>query len=108
MWNDGAVTKYGVKTVGDAFGTLTTNDTDISNPPTPYAPGHRINTFTIGRANRVTGARHGLKLVDGSLGNLPTMPPGNPTNNCTQTAATLRLRRLYGCVGEPCLHSGKL
>ena len=86
MWNDGAVTKYGVKTVGDAFGTLTTTDTDVSNPPTPYAPGHRINTFTYGRANRVTGARHGLKLVDGSLGNLPTMPPGNATNNCTQTA----------------------
>jgi hypothetical protein len=87
MWNDGAVTKYGVKTLGDAFGTQTTTDTDVTNPPTPYAPGHRINTFTYGRANRVTGARHGLKLVDGSLGNLPTMPPGNPTNNCTQTAA---------------------
>jgi Tfp pilus assembly protein PilX len=87
MWNDGAVTKYGVKTVGDAFGTLTTTDTDVTNPPTPYAPGHRINTFTVGRANRVTGARHVLKLVDGSLGNLPTMPPGNATNNCAQTAA---------------------
>jgi len=87
MWNDGAVTKYGVKTVGDAFGSLTTTDTDVTNPPTPYAPGHRINTFTVGRANRVTGARHVLKLVDGSLGNLPTMPPGNAINNCTQTAA---------------------
>jgi hypothetical protein len=82
-----ALDTYGVKTVGDAFGLATTADTDTANPPTPYAPGHRINTFTIGRANRVTGARHALKLVDGSLGNVPTMPPGNTTNNCTQTAA---------------------
>ena len=83
MWNDGAVTKYGVKTVGDAFGTQTTTDTDVTNPPNPFA--HRINTFTYGRANRVTGARHALKLVDGSLGNLPTMPPANVINNCSQT-----------------------
>jgi Tfp pilus assembly protein PilX len=76
---------YGVKYVGDAFGTATTTDTDVTVPPSPFA--HRINTFTVGRANRVTGARHALKLVDGSLGHLPTMPPGNATNNCTQTAA---------------------
>ena len=78
---------YGVKTVGDAFGAQTTTDTDVSNPPTPYAPGHRIPTYTWGRANRVTGARHGLKLVDGSMGNLPTMPPGNVSNNCVLNAA---------------------
>ncbi len=84
---NGVLDIYGVKTVGDAFGTQTTNDTDVVNPPTPYAPGHRIQTFTVGRANRVTGARHALKLVDASLGNLPTMPPGNATNNCAQNAA---------------------
>ena len=78
---------YGVKYVGDAFGTTTTTDTDTAAIPSPYAIGHRIATFTIGRANRVTGARHVLKLVDGSIGNLPTMPPGNATNNCSQTAA---------------------
>jgi Tfp pilus assembly protein PilX len=81
---NGALDIYGVKTVGDAFGTATTNDTDTANPPTPFAPGHRINTFTVGRANRVTGARHVLKLVDGSLGNLPTMPAASA---CTQSAA---------------------
>jgi Tfp pilus assembly protein PilX len=85
MWNDGTVTKYGVKTVGDAFGSQTATDTDVTNPPNPFA--HRINTFTYGRANRVTGARHVLKLVDGSLGNVPTMPPGNATNNCVQNTA---------------------
>jgi Tfp pilus assembly protein PilX len=79
--------KYGVKYVGDAFGPQTTADTDTAAIPSPYALGHRINTFTIGRANRVTGARHALKLVDGSLGNLPTMPAGNATNNCSQSTA---------------------
>jgi Tfp pilus assembly protein PilX len=82
---------YGVKGVGDAFGPNTTVDTDTLVPPSPYAQrlgaGERIPLTTIGLANRVTGARHALKLVDGSLGNLPTMPPGNATNNCTQTAA---------------------
>lgn len=80
---------YGVKYVGDAFGGNTTSDTDLIAVPTPFATaaGHRFPTFTIGRANRVTGARHALKLVDGSLGNLPTMPPGNSINNCTQTSA---------------------
>jgi Tfp pilus assembly protein PilX len=85
QWNDGTVTTYGVVTVGDAFGNQTKTDTDVTNPHNPFA--HRINTFTVGRANRVTGARHALKLVDGSLGNLPTMPPGNASNNCAQTAA---------------------
>jgi Tfp pilus assembly protein PilX len=83
---NGVLDNYGVKTVGDAFGSQTTADTDTTNPPTPYAPGHRINTFTVGRANRVTGARHALKLVDGALGRLPTMPAGNSTNNCTPSA----------------------
>jgi Tfp pilus assembly protein PilX len=85
QWSDGTVTTYGVVTVGDAFGTQTTTDTDVTLPHSPFA--HRINTFTVGRANRVTGARHALKLVDASLGNLPTMPPGNATNNCAQSAA---------------------
>jgi len=78
---------YGVKRVGDAFGPTTTADTDAAATPSAYAIGHRISTFTVGRANRVTGARRALKLVDGSLGNLPTMPPGNATNSCSPTAA---------------------
>jgi type II secretory pathway pseudopilin PulG len=75
---------YGVKGVGDAFGY--TADTDSTSPPSPYL--HRFNLSTIALANRVTGARHALKLVDGSLGNLPTMPPGNSTNNCTQSSTS--------------------
>ena len=85
QWNDGTLSTYGVKGVGDAFGTQTTTDTDVSAPKNPYA--HRFACYTVGRVNRVTGARHVLKLVDASLGNLPTMPPGNALNACTQTAA---------------------
>jgi len=84
QWNDGTVSTYGAKTVGDAFGTQFANDTDTASPKNPYA--HRFLCYTVGRANRVTGARHVLKLVDGSLGNVPTMPPGNATNLCSQTA----------------------
>jgi hypothetical protein len=76
---------YGVKYVGDAFGAQTATDTDATVPATPYKT--RIPTFSVGRANRVTGARHALKLVDGSLGNLPTQPPGNAINNCSFTNA---------------------
>jgi Tfp pilus assembly protein PilX len=83
---NGVLDIYGVKTVGDAFGPQTTTDTDVTVPPNPYA--HRIQTFTVGRANRVTGARHALKLVDASLGNLPIMPPGNAFNSCVQSAAS--------------------
>jgi Tfp pilus assembly protein PilX len=90
---------YGVKYVGDAFGPTTTADTDTTSPPSPYAIGHRINTFTYGRANRVTGARHALKLVDGSLGNLPTMPAGNAINNCAFVNPTTNVAQPTGCGG---------
>ena len=84
QWNDNTLSTYGVKTVGDAFGTQTTNDTDAASPKNPFA--HRFACYTVGRVNRVTGARHVLKLVDGSLGNLPTMPPANAINNCAVSA----------------------
>jgi Tfp pilus assembly protein PilX len=90
---------YGVKYVGDAFGPTTATDTDTAAILSPYAIGHRINTFTIGRANRVTGARHALKLVDGSMGNLPTMPPGNVVNNCAYVNSTTGAAQPTGCGG---------
>jgi len=44
-------------------------------------PFTRIQTCgTTGRKNWVSGARHVLKLVDGSLGNLPLSPPITVTN----------------------------
>jgi len=68
---------WGANDVGDGFGF----DVKATNPRNPYQPK---NCSTIGRANRVTGARHVLKLVDGTLGNLPTrldnpVPPGGFT-----------------------------
>jgi Tfp pilus assembly protein PilX len=83
---------YGVLGVGDAWGPATTKDTDGAVvPPTPFAQtggtAERVPLTTIGQANRVTGARHALKLVDGSLGNLPTMPPASGCSYTTTTGA---------------------
>jgi hypothetical protein len=66
--NNGRLDRYGATNVGDGFG-INTN----TSPPDPFTT--RIaNCFTTGRKNRVTGARHALKLVNGSLGTLPTKP----------------------------------
>jgi len=54
-------------------------------PPDPYVVGNRmacavLNTSVPQRA-WISGARHGLKLVDGSLGNVPTIPGGSFPNS---------------------------
>ena len=68
--NNGRLDNYGATNVGNGFG-INTNTV----PPDPFTT--RIaNCFTTGRKNRVTGARHAIKLVDGSLGNVPTKPDG--------------------------------
>jgi hypothetical protein len=89
--SNGVLDNYGVRGVGDAFGPATTKDTDSTSPPTPYAQtggtAERVQLTTVGLANRVTGARHVLKLVDGSLGNLPTMPPASGCSYTTTTGA---------------------
>lgn len=64
---NGRLDTYGGANVGDAFG-LNTNTT----PKNPYL--RMTSCCTTGRKNRITGARHGLKLIDGTLGNLPTAP----------------------------------
>jgi len=66
---------WGATDVGTGFG-LDTNA--VRNP---YVA---VNCQTVGRANKVTGARHVLRLVDGSGNNLPTRfdnpnPPGGFT-----------------------------
>lgn len=84
-----ALDNYGVVGVGDAYGPATTKDTDVTSPPTPYAQTggttERVPLESEGVANRVTGARHVLKLVDGSVGNLPTQPPAS---GCSYTTST--------------------
>jgi hypothetical protein len=72
-----ALDSWGANDVGDGFGI----DLSLTNPRNPY---QAVNCTTVGRANRVTGARHVLKLVDGTLGNLPirrdnATPPGGFT-----------------------------
>ena len=54
--------KLGADNVGDGFPPLNTTD---------HNPYKALDCFAQGRKNRVTGARHVLKLVDAKLGNLP-------------------------------------
>jgi len=61
---NGVLDTYGGANLGDGFG-VANNDPTI-----------RISCNTVGRKNRVTGARHGLKMVNGALGNVPTKPDG--------------------------------
>jgi hypothetical protein len=66
---NGLLDNWGAFNVGEAFGAATTAATH-ANPPNPFVP--RIACLTTARANRVTGARHVLRLVNGTRGNLPT------------------------------------
>ena len=50
------------------------------------------------RKNWVSGARHVLRLVDGSLGNVPLRP----------TLLRLGSRRFHSGLGEPGVHPGRL
>ncbi|MGH9564813.1 MAG: hypothetical protein ACRD4I_02415, partial [Candidatus Angelobacter sp.] len=67
---NGDVDTYGVATMGNGFGIPAAN----TNPYTGL--GHSLNCATTGRANRVTGPRHALRLVNGSLGHIPLKPDG--------------------------------
>ena len=66
---NGVLDNWGAYNVGEAFGPATTAATH-ANPSNPFAP--RVACLTIARANRVTGARHVLRLINGTRGNLPT------------------------------------
>jgi hypothetical protein len=60
----GGVNTYGGTNVDAAFG--------LSGNPTA-----RMTTCTAtGRKNRVTGARHALRIENGTMGNIPTKPDG--------------------------------
>jgi len=65
---NGTLETYGAANVANGF--VNPN----ASPLNPFA--YRVATYTTGRKNQVTGARHVLKLVDGSLGYLPTAPGG--------------------------------
>ena len=68
---NGVLDNYGATNLGLGFGI---NGTINVSPPNYYV---RMNTcLTTARRNWVSGARHVLRLVDGSLGNVPTKPDG--------------------------------
>jgi hypothetical protein len=68
-----ALEVYGKANLGDGFNATAQG----TNHATNDRPDFRINCLNIARKNRVSGARHGLKLVDGTLGNLPTIMPAD-------------------------------
>ncbi|MFZ0430751.1 MAG: hypothetical protein WAO20_21735 [Acidobacteriota bacterium] len=62
---NGVLDTQGANNIGQAFGASDGN------------PTVRVDMMTVGRKNRVSGARHGLKLIRGQLGNVPTRPDNN-------------------------------
>ncbi len=58
---NGKLDNWGEANISIGFG--------VNSPTNPYVA---VDCTSFGRANRVSGARHVLRLVDGSLGNLPT------------------------------------
>jgi hypothetical protein len=62
---------WGAADVGDGFNQ---NTTDAALATNYWGPYKQIDCMNGGRQSWVSGARHALKLVDGSLGNLPTKP----------------------------------
>jgi hypothetical protein len=69
---------YGVNNgTGSAYTLTKSVNRQIINAapaPDPYLTGSRMPACIIGQKNWVSGARHVLKLVDGTLGNLPLRP----------------------------------
>jgi Tfp pilus assembly protein PilX len=75
---NGLLDEYGTANLGlgQYNGTTNINASIVAaTPDNPYSP--RITSCsTTARKNWVSGARHVLRLVDGSLGNLPLIPGG--------------------------------
>jgi hypothetical protein len=65
--NNNVLDNFGDANLGNGFGINTAGGNQYGRIPSCLATG---------RANWVSGARHVLKLVDGSLGNVPTQPAG--------------------------------
>jgi Tfp pilus assembly protein PilX len=68
---DGRLRTYGAATIGIGFGLPAAASTN------PYTgPGRIANCATTGRVNQVTGPRHVIRAVNGSLGHIPLTPAG--------------------------------
>jgi hypothetical protein len=65
---NGVLDVYGRANLGDGFNLAAQGGDNANDNPKTRIDGR------IARKNRVSGARHALKLINGSLGNLPTKP----------------------------------
>jgi Tfp pilus assembly protein PilX len=77
---NGLLDNYGAKNLGYGFyypsgGGYAYVSNTVSGTPTPYGD-HRVDCLSVARKNRVSGARHVLRLVNGSLGNIATKSDG--------------------------------
>jgi Tfp pilus assembly protein PilX len=61
---DGTLNMHGAANLGEAFGVANGSHTS------------RVDLMGVGYLNKVSGARHGLKLVNGGLDSLPAKPDG--------------------------------
>ncbi len=57
-----------------ASGNQVNSRVNATAAPDAYVVGNRIPNCSVAQGNWVSGARHVLKLVDGSLGNMPLRP----------------------------------
>ena len=65
---NGLLDNWGWANISDGFG--------INPAVSPNNPYVAVSCLNIGRQNKVTGARHVVRLVDGGLNNLPTKTDG--------------------------------
>ena len=70
---NGKLDKFGPVNMGLGFG-LNASINSNSTKPNPYI--RMSSCMNTGRPNWVSGARHVLRLVDGTLGKVPTQPAG--------------------------------
>ena len=71
--NNGVLDNFGAWNLGAGFNVNTGASAATLNP---FGAARIASCISTGRKNAISGARHVLKLVDGSLGNLPTKPDG--------------------------------
>jgi Tfp pilus assembly protein PilX len=71
---NGVLDVYGRTNLGDGFWQAAQGGDTAFDVPSTIT--NRVQKH-VARKNRVSGARHGLKLVNGSLGNLPTKADGS-------------------------------
>jgi hypothetical protein len=70
---NGVLDTYGAVNIGDGFAVANGNP---SRRVTCRVTSSNSTVDDLGRKNRITGARHVLKLVNGARGNVPTAPDG--------------------------------